>query len=530
MGAAPKPIGLMSATVAAAPPAPVSANMPGGPRAPASPRPGHRFRWLVTDIAATPSRSDGVAEKEERAERFAACHLARGIVRGLFSDCGDHKLDEVCKSAQCLACYYLQLFFMFRSLRQEDPKVVAVATAFLACKVVDMPRRMRDVLRTNNQLRVSSGEAELGEEEQRLLREKVIQLESYMLRMIRFEFDLSVRLKPEEIVALAEALLVRVASSAAFQKECANQPAASVANALRPKLLQLAVMFLHDAFMGFSPVLFPPRVLAASALAFAVRYVRREMSFEELARLTEAVDCSLSQAQVTSAIQEIMNVFRAKTSLGEHASGAGPRGAVRAGAAANGASSSASANVSSAGAGSAASARPTDDGAPVRAVGGSTSVHSDGNVSDCANSDLSSRPATKVGAAATGSSGASDRVCIAPALPICVSAQQSGSNDASSGAIAVAVNEDGGIPSGRAPNVPISAGVAVGVASGGVSSTGFASAPTLPVAAMTTNSCAATVAQGSYGPVVDAVRQTKRAHPFARNGDRPAGSKAGCGI
>ena len=150
-----------------------------------------RIYWKVEETERTPSRSDGICGEEERAERFKSCTVARNIVRGLFSDTDDERLQEVSRQAQCVACYCLQQFFMFRSMKQEDARVVAVASAFAACKVVDSPRRMREVLRTNNQLRVKHGDAELGEEEQRSLHEKILKLEEFLLRIIRFATSIS---------------------------------------------------------------------------------------------------------------------------------------------------------------------------------------------------------------------------------------------------------------------------------------------------------------------------------------------------
>eukprot|EP00929_Paragymnodinium_shiwhaense_P103227 TRINITY_DN66564_c0_g1_i1.p1 TRINITY_DN66564_c0_g1~~TRINITY_DN66564_c0_g1_i1.p1 ORF type:complete len:450 (-),score=67.55 TRINITY_DN66564_c0_g1_i1:177-1526(-) len=272
------------------------------------------LRWTTKSIVDTPSRRDGIDEKTERAERFVACHFARGIIRLLFSDSSDQKHDELSKSAQCLACYYLQVFYMFRSLRQEDSKVVAVAAAFLACKVVDSPRRMRDVLRSNNQMRAQKQEPELGEDEQRSLRERVLKLEIILLRIIRFDFDLVVRIDATDLDKMMEGLLCRVTNSEAFKTACKGRPPGVDANALRPNLLTISVNFFLDASMGFSPLLFPPRVIGAGALAFGLRYLRREMSFGELAGHLEAADGTVEKGEVESAIQEIMNVFRTKTS------------------------------------------------------------------------------------------------------------------------------------------------------------------------------------------------------------------------
>ena len=49
-------------------------------------------------------------------------------------------------SVQSTALYYFQLYFALYSFTTAKPRAVGLACAFLACKVHDMQKRMRDVL------------------------------------------------------------------------------------------------------------------------------------------------------------------------------------------------------------------------------------------------------------------------------------------------------------------------------------------------------------------------------------------------
>lgn len=272
------------------------------------------LRWSVEEIEATPSRGDGVLERDERVERFLACEYARNLIRQVFNN--DRQQEDNCNRVQILACYYLQLFFMFQSLRKEDAKTVAVAGTFLACKVVDLPRKMRGILRALNQLRVQGNVAELGEDEQKRLCDRVLKIESALLRIIRFDFDLSLPLEP--LAGLTEALLVQLTCCRVFIAACRGQPQQE-AQALRQELLRVAERFVLDSFMGFAPLLAHPRVVAAGALAIATKYMRREMNSAELCRLLAAADATLVETDVKRVVDEILNVFRSK----HHAGAAG---------------------------------------------------------------------------------------------------------------------------------------------------------------------------------------------------------------
>merc|ERR1719329_339477 len=199
------------------------------------------------------------------------------------------------------------------------------------------PRRMSIVLRTYNQLRSSRGDPELTEEEQQKVRNRILQVEFLLLRIINFDFDPV--LPFDEVERLADRMLTRLTLSQAFKDACSTGQPQAEAKALRPRLLQVAANFMRDAFMGLAPLVATPRVIAAGALAVAVRYARREMSFNELCALHEQADKNITQQQVKLAIEEIMNVFWMNVSKGGPA-GKAPHAGVPAASAGGGAGAS----------------------------------------------------------------------------------------------------------------------------------------------------------------------------------------------
>ncbi|KAE9140854.1 hypothetical protein PF010_g22 [Phytophthora fragariae] len=87
-------------------------------------------------LARSPSREDGVSEAVERLHRAFGCELIQeaGVLLRL--------PQVVLATAQTL----LQRFFYRKSLRQFDAFRVAVSCLFLAAKVEEKPKRIRDVL------------------------------------------------------------------------------------------------------------------------------------------------------------------------------------------------------------------------------------------------------------------------------------------------------------------------------------------------------------------------------------------------
>jgi len=269
---------------------------------------GHALRWHLEELASTPSREVGVTEKAERDGRFEACNFARNVIRTLFGD--ERALETTCNQAQMVACYYLQLFYMFNTLMQEDLRLVAAASAFLACKMVDLPRKMRCLLRTLNQLRVKDGEAEVGEEEQKRMCERILGVEFMLLRIVRFDVDPTLPL--EELAGLSDHFLAGLTHNAIFQRLCAGKPPVQEANALRPELLRVAERFTLDSFMGLAPLMAPPRLVAAASLAIATRFTRRQLAMRDLTLILVSADRSFNEQELKAVIDEILNVFRTK--------------------------------------------------------------------------------------------------------------------------------------------------------------------------------------------------------------------------
>jgi hypothetical protein len=219
-------------------------------------------------------------------------------------------LETTCNQAQMVACYYLQLFYMFHTVMQEDSMLVAAGSAFLACKMVDLPRKMRCLLRTLNHLRVKDGESEFGEEEQKRMCERILAVEFVLLRIHRFDVDPALPL--EELVGLSEHLLAGLTRNTTFQRVCAGKPLLQEANALEPELLRVAERFTLDSFMGLAPLMAPPRLVAAASLAIATRFTRRELAMGDLTHILVSADHSFNEKELKTVIEEVLNVFRTK--------------------------------------------------------------------------------------------------------------------------------------------------------------------------------------------------------------------------
>ncbi|CAE8607047.1 unnamed protein product [Polarella glacialis] len=86
--------------------------------------------WSAEEFArSTPSRVDGVSERDERSQRMLISERARDVVRGLLGHgtSVSPAIELTRLRAQGLACYYVQLFYMSVSLTREDCDVVALA-------------------------------------------------------------------------------------------------------------------------------------------------------------------------------------------------------------------------------------------------------------------------------------------------------------------------------------------------------------------------------------------------------------------
>lgn len=284
------------------------------------------LRWTAEQLSRnTPSRRDGVSEDDERGVRFETCEYARHTVRELLRGSANTEIAEggdIHNRVQMLACFYVQLFYQFTSVLQEDAKVVGLSAALAACKMGDIPRKMRDLLRTHNLLKTRAGEVELGEEEIKALEKRIVKTEFVILRIVVFHVDIG--LPSNHLDDIMDRLLSGLTTNNLWRDLAAKEGKNPMTYALdwKPCLLTVAKAFLADQFTGITPLLCPTALCAAAAATMAMRYKIRQFPKEHI------FDVVLKDPQVIKeasrrgddaralldrAIQETLHIFKVKT-------------------------------------------------------------------------------------------------------------------------------------------------------------------------------------------------------------------------
>lgn len=284
------------------------------------------LRWTAEAVSKdTPSRLAGIPEDQERAVRFETCEYARLTVRELARGAGnlEHEGDTAMQSrVQMLACFYVQIFYQFTSVLQEDIKVVALAAALCACKMGDIPRKMRDLLRTHNFLRTRNGELELGDEEVKALEKRIVKTEFVILRVVCFHVDIGLPIN--HIDRLMDRILTGLSQNKTWTALAAKEGVSPTAFAMQKKseLVLVAKAFLADQFTGVTPLLCPTILCSASAALMAIRYKLRGISKDEIMEVLLKDPQIIREAQkgavnvrdlLESAIQETLHIFKVKT-------------------------------------------------------------------------------------------------------------------------------------------------------------------------------------------------------------------------
>jgi len=261
----------------------------------------------------TPSIKDGMSEADEKIERYLACQIVRDLIRDVFKT--KEPRDGDLYAVQILGCYYLQLFFMFQSMKNFDARsAVAIAAARLACKMYDEKPRGGTMYLELERQRVQRGLGGLSEDEKKELRQQASEIEIFMLRLTKFETDIA--LPCDEIDQLVEKALVKLScASETFRKDCGDKSPVAEANELRLPVINSAKKFLADAFLGLLPLRFSRRCASWSAILFALRYAARKIPMQELLDIMSqaSADDGIDRSMIESGFQEIISVFKAKS-------------------------------------------------------------------------------------------------------------------------------------------------------------------------------------------------------------------------
>jgi len=216
----------------------------------------------------SPSAKEGMDPVDEDLERYIGCLWVDRLLRSM----GD--FTERTKINAC-AHYYFHAFFNYRSFRMEDKGVVSLASVFLACKVLENPRKMRDILRCY-QAEISKAHPgiDLTEKEQFELREEITRIESFLLRVLSFDF-----VPPVQSFDKLEELWKMMCKSAHTVWSSETDPS------WQKEIIACARSFMCDAYRGLVVHWYPQGTLAHACLRIACYYQKNNIrAVKELIR------------------------------------------------------------------------------------------------------------------------------------------------------------------------------------------------------------------------------------------------------
>jgi hypothetical protein len=233
-----------------------------GPRHPSTANTSEEDPWLFTaeELRDTPSRLAGVSAA---LEDFVHARSARYI-----AECA-HEL-RIPQLTTLVATTFLRRFYMLESLTDHDTPAVAAACLFLACKVQETHKRLRDFvywtvkIRTRGLAGLPADGMDLYEDNPLCEREKSAMLskEADVLRVLNF--DLTIDQPYKHLLVLGKELLPSHHSA----------PDSDTGLALKQRnkdVMQHAWNFVNDSSGSYVHVRFDAREIATAAFFVAAR-------------------------------------------------------------------------------------------------------------------------------------------------------------------------------------------------------------------------------------------------------------------
>ena len=221
-----------------------------------------------------------------------------------------------------LTCYYVQQYYQPNHQEsigeKEKCEVVALGCIFIACKVADLPRRIKNVVRAYNQILQEEKRPELSDEQQSQLVEKMIKIEFLVVRAVAFHFDVLMPLQflDEHTDRLIEGLFSYEAFANAYPHDRKH---------LRKLLYTNALKFAVESYSGNPELSKCVEHLSLGSMVFSARYNLRRGGASvpgvstALDQMPDFVNLiakeELTEEQrshVNKTIEGIMKVFRGK--------------------------------------------------------------------------------------------------------------------------------------------------------------------------------------------------------------------------
>eukprot|EP00435_Cladocopium_sp_Y103_P026270 s1367_g6.t1 len=345
------------ATAAPAESAAAPAPAPAGPETPqctppATPVEGEPPKKAPKVYVPPPTPWQSEAQKELREKNvISACSRAKPVVKKLFdvANTQNRSTSELDTSqVTLLSCYYVQQYYHPNHEviigERDSYDVVALGCIFVACKVADHARRIKNLVRAYNQVLQEEKKPELSDEQQTQLVEKILRrlwqnwrigsfmgksrkhvetyymfrIEFLVLKAVAFHFDVLMPLEylDQQTDRLVEGLFNDPVFTAAYPYD---------RKYLRKNLYNAAMKFCVDGYSGNPALSKCVKNLSLASLVFATRYLLRSRTTnpnlpkvrEALEQMPDLMDFMVDgemtpehRDEVNKAIEGIMQVFR----------------------------------------------------------------------------------------------------------------------------------------------------------------------------------------------------------------------------
>lgn len=141
--------------------------------------------FTAHEIENTPSRLDGITVAEEKKLRGMTVSLIESLCK--YKDF--HWATNNNYLPQASACMYFHRFYQYQSFKKHDRQVVAVACVFLACKVEEDPKRIKEMITAYFEIKkiLNSNLPQTTDEQKMEMLDKVLITERIILQTLAFD-------------------------------------------------------------------------------------------------------------------------------------------------------------------------------------------------------------------------------------------------------------------------------------------------------------------------------------------------------
>ncbi|KAK8551834.1 hypothetical protein V6N13_120268 [Hibiscus sabdariffa] len=235
----------------------------------------------------SPSRKDGIEIGREEQLRKLYCSFLQELGMKL-------KVPQVAISCAMMLCHR---FYMRQSHAKNDWQTIATVSTFLACKIEETPRLLRDVIVVSYEIIHKRNPSAPGRIRQREVYDKQKELilvgERLLLSTIAFDLDIELPYKP--LVAVFKKL------------------------GIFPNLLKVAWNFVNDWLRTTLCLQYKPHYIAAGSMCLAAKFQKVKLPMEKGKVWWLEFDISPKQLQeVTQQMMRLLEQDKSRALLSRH--------------------------------------------------------------------------------------------------------------------------------------------------------------------------------------------------------------------